>query len=92
MLKGFKVSKMVFVLEKWYFYTDSEKELLLKPKITFTPLRQICLEDSTFRSQSLNIDRIKFWLILGLFRNREGPGWNKKNSGEFESLPIGKKG
>lgn len=87
------MSKMVvFVLEKKYFYTDTEKESLVKPKITFLALRrQICLEVFTFRSQSLNIDRIKFCLILGLFRNREGTGWNK-NSDEFEYLSEGRKG
>lgn len=86
-LKGFKVPKMVvFLPEKKVFYTDMEKESLLKPKITFLVLRrQICLEVFTFRSQSLNIDRIKFWFILGLCRNREGTGWNKK-SGEFLCL------
>lgn len=89
--KGSKCQNGV-CLGKCYFYTETEKEPLLKPKITFLPLKnQICLEIFTFRSQSLNIDRIKFWLILGLFRNREGIGWNKK-SGEFESLPAEKKG
>lgn len=92
MVKGFNASKMVFVLEKRYFYTDTEKEYLLKPKITFLPLRgQIHLEVFTFRGQSLNIDSFKFWVILWLFRNWEGTGWNKE-SAEFESPSIGKKG
>lgn len=36
---------VVLVLEKRYFYTDMEKESLLKLKITFLALgSQICLE------------------------------------------------